>query len=303
MFVVWIAAKIMIKAGLSRIVFSFLYLLSLMPFWFLYVLSDCIYVFLFYVLSYRRKVVQDNLRNSFPNKADVELKQIEKDYYRYLGDLIVESVKSISISAKEVERRMVNLNPEVVANYFAEGKSIIAAVGHYCNWELAAHRFSLVPEYKKIIVYKPLSNKIADAYYQKIRSRFGAMLVPMKGTLRKLAELKNELTFTVLVSDQTPVRHETHYFTQFLNQPTAVFLGVEKMAVMFNTVVIFADVRRVKRGFYEYSYVPLFDNAKQTAPFEITDTHVHCLETMIRREPQYWLWSHRRWKFKPEGSI
>lgn len=293
----------MIKAGLSRIVFFFLYLLSLSPFWFLYLLSDGIYIILYHIIGYRRQVVYHNLVNSFPGKSKEEIKVIEKKYYRYLSDLVVESVKMISISASEVKRRMKAVNPELVTKYHQQNKSIIAAVAHYGNWELAAHRFSLIPEYQKIIVYKPLSNKQADLYYQRIRSRFGALLVPMKSTLRKLVELKRELTFTVLVSDQTPVQHESHYFTRFLNQPTALFLGVEKMAVMFDTVVVFADVRCVKRGYYEYKIVTLFENAKNTEPYAITDTHTKYLEEMIRREPQYWLWSHRRWKFKPEGVI
>ncbi|EHQ29281.1 lysophospholipid acyltransferase family protein [Mucilaginibacter paludis] len=293
----------MIKAGLSRIVFFFLYLLSLLPFWFLYLLADGIYIVLYKIIGYRREVVYQNLINSFPGKGAEEIKVIEKKYYRYLADLIVETIKMISISANEVKRRMKATNPELVTHYYNQNKSIIAAVAHYGNWEMAAHRFSLIPEYQKIIVYKPLSNKRADQYYQQIRGRFGAMLVPMKSTLRKLAALKNELTFTVLVSDQTPVQHEAQYFTRFLNQPTALFLGVEKMAVMFDTVVVFADVRCVKRGYYEYKIVTLFDYAKQTQPYEITDTHTKYLEEMINREPQYWLWSHRRWKFKPEGAV
>lgn len=292
----------MIKAGLSSVVIFFLYLLSLLPFWLLYILSDAIYIILYHIIGYRRDVVEDNLRNSFPEKSAAELKIIEKQYFRYLGDLMVETIKMITISESEVKRRMKAKNPELVSNYYRQGKSIIAAVAHYGNWELAAHAFSLIPEYEKVIVYKPLSNKIADAYYQKIRARFGATLVAMRGTLRKLAELKNQLTFTVLVSDQTPVQHEAQYFTEFLNQQTPVFLGVEKMALMFNSVVIYGDIRCIKRGYYEYTIVPLFENAKATALYEITNTHVKYLETMINKAPQYWLWSHRRWKFKPENN-
>jgi KDO2-lipid IV(A) lauroyltransferase len=293
-------AKVMIKKAFSGVLIFFLYLMSLLPFWILYLLADFIYLVLYYLTGYRRAVVQLNLRNSFPNKASAELKAIEKQYYKYLGDLTVETIKMITISEKEVRRRMLPTNPEVVESYYRQGRSIIGAVGHYGNWELAALGFSLIPNYHKVIVYKPLSNKKADEFYQRVRGRFGAILVSMKGTLRKLVELKKQLTFTVLVSDQTPVRHETQYYTTFLNQQTAVFLGVEKTAKMLNSVVIFGDVQRVKRGFYQYTIVPLTENAAATADHQITDLHVQYLEKMIKREPAFWLWSHRRWKFNPE---
>jgi len=293
----------MIKAVLSRIVIFFLFLVSLLPFWFLYLISDVIYVLLFYIIRYRRHVVQDNLRNSFPEKTIAELQSIEKKYFHYLGDLMVETVKMISISEKEVKRRMIYTNVALFDEYYKQGRTIVAVIGHYCNWEISAHRCSFVPSYKKVYVFKPLSNKVADSYYQKIRGRFGALLVPMRSIFRRLVELRKELTLTVLISDQTPVQGESQYYTTFLNQPTAVFLGVEKMAIAFNSVVIFGDIRRVKRGYYEMDLVPLVENPKETAPHEITELHVKYLEQMILREPQYWLWSHRRWKFKPEGVL
>lgn len=292
----------MIKKGLSRIVFFFLYLLSLLPFWFLYFLSDIIFVILFYVTGYRRKVVQENLKNSFPDKTQQELNDIEKKYYRYLADLIVETVKMITISKKEVLRRINLTNPELIEKYYAEGRSLIAAVGHYCNWELCVLRFSLIPQYEKIMVYKPLSNVESDNYYLKVRGRFGVTLVQMRATLRKLTELRRSLTFTVLAADQTPVQHETQYYTRFLNQQTAVFQGIEKMAIMFNSVIVFGKIKRVKRGFYEYKFVTMVDEPKQTQPNEITNLYLKTLEDMINEEPQYWLWSHRRWKFKPVAT-
>ncbi len=293
----------MIKKGLSRLVIFFLYLVSLLPFWILYLLSDLLYLIIFYIVGYRRKVVQDNLRNSFPGKTVEELNTIERNFYKYFADLIVETVKMISISADEVRRRMIPTNPELVTKYYGQQKHLIGAVAHYGNWELAAHSFGLINEYKKVIVYKPLSNKSADSFYKQVRERFGSILVPMKATLRKLVELKNDLTFTVLVSDQTPVQHEAHYYTTFLNQPTAVFLGVEKIALMLDAAVVFCYVRRIKRGYYEYTLLPITTNSKQTSQYEITELHVRELEKMILNEPQYWLWSHRRWKFKPEDAF
>lgn len=290
----------MIKAGLSRVVFFFLYLVSLLPFWILYMLADVLYVVLFYITGYRRKVVQNNLRNSFPEKSEEELKVIEKKFFHFLADLMLETIKMISISEKEIRRRMIYTNVEIFDEYYKQGRSIIAVIGHYCNWEISAHRCSLVPNYQKVYVYKPLHNEAADSYYRWVRGRFGATMVAMKSTLRKLVELRKVCTLTVLVADQTPGIGEAQYFTTFLNQPTAVFLGAEKIAETFNSVVVFGDIRRVKRGYYEMEIVPLAENPKGMAPHEVTTLHVQYLEKMIRREPEYWLWSHRRWKFGPE---
>ena len=288
----------MIKKGLFRLGIFFLYLVSLLPFWILYLIADLLFVTLYHIISYRRNVVQENLRNAFPDKTEQERSHIEKEYYKYLADLIVETVKMISISEAEMKRRVVCTNPEIIDHYFGLGKSISAVAGHYCNWEWAGSEFST--SRRLFIIYKPLHNELFDEFFKKVRAKFGGVLVPMKQTLRTMVQHKDELTVTVFAGDQTPVREETNYFTDFLNQPTAVFLGIEKIAKLIDSVVIFYDMRRVKRGYYSYTIVPLVENAKETAPYEITNSHVKYLETMINREPQYWLWSHRRWKFKPE---
>ncbi|HEK20320.1 lysophospholipid acyltransferase family protein [Mucilaginibacter sp.] len=279
---------------------SILYLISLLPFWALYLLSDVIYVILFYLVRYRRQVVHSNLVNSFPEKSLAEISTIEKQYYHYLGDLLVETLKMITMSEKSLRKRMQPTNPELVNHYFAQGRSIIAAAGHYCNWELAILGFSLLTTEKRVIVYKPLSNAWVNDYVNRVRARYGAIMVAMKQTLRTFVSYRNDLTFSVLVSDQTPVRHEINYVTTFLSQPTPVFLGIEKLAKMIDAVVIFYKIERVKRGYYRFTMVPLIEQPKQTAEHEITEAHVRFLEQIIRDKPQYWLWSHRRWKYKPE---
>jgi len=293
----------MIKKGLSHLVIFFLFLVSLLPFWLLYLLADVLFVTIYHITGYRRKVVQQNMRNSFPDKTSQELASLERKYYKYLADLIVETVKMITISEKEILRRMHLTNPELIESYYNQNKSLIAAVGHYCNWEMCILRFSLIPQYQKIMVYKPLSNKQSDKYYLKVRGRFGVNLVPMKSTLRKLTELRKNLTFTVLAADQTPVRHEAQYHTRFLNQDTFFFEGAEKMSIMFNSTIVFGQIKYLKRGYYEYTFVPMAEAPKATQPHEITNLYVKSLEDMINNEPQYWLWSHRRWKFKPEAAV
>lgn len=292
----------MINKGLSRLGIGFLYLLSLLPFWMLYLISDFLFVIVYYLVGYRRKVVQENLHNSFPGKSEQERRDIEKKYYKYLCDLIVETVKMITISQKNVAKRVKSTNRELLDDYFNQGKSVIGAVGHYCNWEMANLGLSSYFDATLLVVYKPLTNKIFDDFFIKMRSRLGSILVAMKNTTRTLVKHKDERTFSLLVADQTPVKHEAVYFTEFLNQPTAFFLGIEKLAKLTGQVVVFCDVKRLKRGYYEYSFIPVTEKPKETAEYEITNAYIKCLEEMIRREPQYWLWSHRRWKFKPEDK-
>lgn len=289
----------MIKKGLSGIGIFFLYLISLLPFWILYLISDLLFLLVFYVVGYRRKVVQENLRNAFPEKSEAERKSIERKYFRYLADLIVEIVKLFTISEKELHKRLEPINKELLDHYFSQGKSVIGAVGHYGNWEMAGLRLSLVTDKRRMVVYKPLTNADWDDAFLKMRSRFGATLVSMKNTMRRMVEFRKELMVSVLVSDQTPVKGEATYFTTFLNQPTAVFLGIEKLAKMLDSPVVFCDIRRKKRGYYSCTVVPLFEDPKATAEHEITDAHVRYLEKVIMERPEFWLWSHRRWKFKP----
>jgi len=289
----------MIKKWPSYIGVFFLYLLSLLPFWLLYLISDLLFVILYYVTGYRRKVVQENLRNSFPERSEEERRAIEKRYFKYMADLMMETIKSVSMSEKQVRKRMICTNPEVIEHYFGQGKSILAAAGHYGNWELACLNFGFLTDKIKMVVYKPQSSEVFTDFFNRTRSRFGTIMISMKQTLRKLIEYKNELTFTVLAADQTPSRNEALYFTTFLNQPTAVFIGVEKLTSIRDCVVIFYRIDLVKRGYYTYTLVPLVENPKETKPFEITKIQVSYLETLIREKPEYWLWSHRRWKIKP----
>ncbi|MCC8407642.1 lysophospholipid acyltransferase family protein [Mucilaginibacter sp. UR6-1] len=292
----------MINKGLSYIGIGFLYLVSLLPFWFLYLIADVLFVVIYYVTGYRRKVVQQNLRNAFPEKSDEEREKIERDFFRYFADLIVEIIKGITLSERQIIKRIKILNADLINGYFEQGRNVIGAVGHYGNWEMSALSLGVITDKPRIIVYKPLSNKLFERFFIYVRSRFGATLVAMKNTLRKLSEVRRQISITVLVADQTPVRHEAHYFTTFLNQPTAVFLGVEKLAKMMDAVVVFCDLKLVKRGHYTCTFVPLTENPKQTAEYEVTELHVKYLENMIRQEPRYWLWTHKRWKFKPEDK-
>ncbi len=277
-----------------------LYLISLLPFPVLYLLSDILYVFLYYIFKYRRKVVAKNLLNSFPEKTKSELEQIEKRFYRHLADLMFESVKTISISANEIKKRFVFKNLEILTKYLQNGRSVIAVSGHYGNWEWGPVATGLELKEKVLVVYKPLSDKRFERLMNTMRSRFGSIMVPMKLTMRKVIEYKNEPNVLVLVGDQTPTREESQYFTKFLNQQTAVFLGVEKIALKTNNPIVYFSINKTKRGYYECVVKSLIDSPELTSEHEITNLHIGELEKNIRFKPEYWLWSHKRWKFSPE---
>jgi KDO2-lipid IV(A) lauroyltransferase len=294
----------MIIKGLSRIGVFFLYLISLLPFWILYAISDFLYLVLYRIVGYRKAVVRENLTNSFPEKTVAELRSIEKKYFHYLCDLIMETIKMFTISATEVRSRMKPASVDTdfrINEYLKQNRTVLIAAGHYCNWEYSCLSGSMITDKaERLAVYKPMASEVFDEQFKKVRSRFGATPVAMKDTLRKLVTLRGKPSMTVLVSDQTPVRETVQYFAPFLNQPTAIFLGVEKLAKATNAVVGFWDVKCTKRGFYEYEFVVLTAEPKATADYEITNMHVAYLEKMIQTGPQYWLWSHKRWKFKPE---
>jgi Kdo2-lipid IVA lauroyltransferase/acyltransferase len=290
----------MIKKSLFGLTAFFLYLLSLLPFWLLYVFADLLFVVLYYVTSYRRKVTKSNLKNAFPQKTVEERQLIEKNFYRFLADNILESLKMRSMSAESIRRHCKINNPDEVTKHFEKGKAVLLATGHYANWEWGNLILSLTFREKLFVIYKPLSDKNFDVSLNKMRSKFGAIMVPMKATLRRIAELKNQSYLFAFAGDQTPTRHESQYFISFLNQPTAVFLGVEKIAKTTNNPVVYLHINRLKRGFYEYTFTTLVEEPNLTREYEITNLHTRKLEQIIEQKPELWLWSHRRWKFSPE---
>ncbi|WP_165784683.1 lysophospholipid acyltransferase family protein [Solitalea longa] len=273
-----------------------LYLIALLPFPVLYLLSDFLKVILFDLIGYRKKVILTNLRNSFPHKSVDEINQIATKFAKNLSDMMLEGVKMLTLTKKQLHERFVITNPELLLNYQNQGRSVIGVVGHMINWEWAGFIQSSSSPFPTIIVYKPLQNDHFDQLVYKMRARFGAVLVAMKSTFRKLTEYKNKPYILVLAGDQYPGKGDTKYKTTFLNQPTYVFLGTERIAQMTNSVVIFCDIRKVARGRYEVTFIPLTENPKETAENEISEMHIKYLEKVIGEQPEIWLWSHRRWK-------
>lgn len=281
----------------KNILSAALWLLSKLPFWLLYLISDILFVLIYYIFGYRKKVVYKNLRLSFPEKSEKEIHKIAKEFYKYLPDIFVETIKMISISKEEVIKRLEPLNPEEVYRHFNAGKSIVGVTAHYCNWELAIHGLSLMTDNPKLIIYKPLNNKGFDSIFNNIRSRFGATMVPMKQILRHIIKLKNTPHISMFVADQTPLYQDSDYFMTFLNQEALVYTGTERIARLTGNPVVFCEIRRkAKRGYYYCKFTTLVEDPKEYQEHEITQIHNQFTERIIREEPQYWLWSHNRWK-------
>ncbi len=277
----------------------FIYLISLLPFRALYVVSDGLYLLLYRVLGYRKDVVLTNLRNSFPDKTEEEIQSIAKKYYKYLCDLFLETFKTLTINKKTMLKHCYfNSQAKALFDELAkENKSIILVLGHLGNWEWAGNTVSLQLKQQLYVIYHPISNKYFDWLMYKMRTRFGTKLIAMKDTFREMLENKAELNATAFIADQTPAP-ESAYWTTFLNQDTPVFKGTELIARKINYPVVYATVKRVKRGEYELFAEMLCEVPKATTEGEISELHTRKLERDIIAQPEIWLWSHRRWKHK-----
>lgn len=289
------------KQLLANIGIFILKLLGNTPFWLLYICADFIYLISYYVVGYRKKTVFRNLKNSFPEKTDQEIHQITIAFYRHFADLVVETIKSFQISEETLRKRISYKNPEVLNELYAQGKNVALLSGHYGNWEwtMAMPKFI---QHQLNVIYRPMQNKQIDTFMKKVRSRFGMLLIPAKTSLRTMLEIEKsgQLSATYYLADQTAL-YDTKYWMMFLNQETPVFPGPEKVASRLKQAVVFMDIQKVKRGYYEVEFTKLFNDASQTREYEVTKTHLKFLEGIIRKRPELWLWSHKRWKHtRPE---
>ena len=279
---------------------TFIFITSLLPFWLLYRLSDLTRFFLFNLVGYRKKVIHENLRNSFPEKSDKEIDRIAKKFYKNLTDIIFEVIKVRTIRLKTLQKRYVYKNLDIINKQFDNGKSVILTIGHCGNWEWMGPTIDHSLKPPGYAVLKPLSDKFMDNYINRLRTRFAddERLIPFKQTFRKLIKLKDELIYSLMAADQTPHKDEINYWSTFLHQDTPFFLGTEKIAKALDHSVVYMEIVRVKRGYYEITTRLITDNPKNTGQYEITESFIKELENSIQRNPDNWLWSHRRWKYK-----
>lgn len=284
------------------IALPFLYAIAWLPFPLLYLLSDLTYVLIYHVLKYRRGVVITNLRNSFPDMEEAELQRTAARFYRYFCDLVLETVKTLAITRKAVRDRVDFSGTEILRTYAERGQSVVLVLGHLGNWELAGARYSVEPGLPQLhVIYHPLQNEHFDRLMIRMRTRLGTKLYTMRETAKAMLRDRHLVTATAFIADQTPPP-ETAYWTTFLNQDTPVFLGTETLARKLGYPVVYIAVTRPVRGRYQLTAETLVENPGETRAGEITEKHTERLERDIRKHPDLWLWTHRRWKHKRHSA-
>ena len=284
---------------LYYIIVSIWYVFSLLPMSVHYVISDLLFWILYKIVGYRRDVVWKNLSESFPEKSEEELRKIERGFYHFFCDYLVETVKLMTISQAEMKRRIVFKNAELVDEIMGSGQSIALYLGHYCNWEwVSSVPLWVNPNAWCGQVYHPLENKDFDKLFLKIRERMGAHCIAMQDTLREVVKHKRENQPIIIgyISDQKPHWVNIHHWVDFLNHDTPVLTGTERIVRKMNHAVMYLDIQRVRRGYYEAEFKLVTREPQKMKDYELTDIYFEMLEKSIRRAPEFWLWSHNRWK-------
>jgi KDO2-lipid IV(A) lauroyltransferase len=272
--------------------------ISLLPFPVLYAISDFLFFVIYRVIGYRKVVVMKNIKNSFPEKTEKEHRQIQEQFYHHLCDLVVESLKAFTISEKEVLKRVTCKNPQMIDAYAEQKKSVIVAGGHYNNWEIFAVAVDKIIKHKTIGIYKPLTNKFFDDKMRSTRSKYGLLMIPTNRVKHYIEKYTDTPIAIIFGFDQSPSNPYKAYWTKFLNQDTAVLYGTEKFAREYNYPVLYGRINKEKRGYYSFEFFKVTDNPNELKQGEITEVITNSLEKDIQTMPQYWLWSHKRWKHK-----
>lgn len=274
-------------------------LISYLPWRVLYLLSDGLFCLLYYVVRYRRRIVRKNLTESFPDKDRAAIRQIERNFYRFFADMFLESCKLASMSQEEIRRRMKFKQVDAVNSMLRQGKSVAVYLGHYGNWEWV----SSMPLWleKGVIgaqIYHKLRNGAMERLMLYIRERMGAVSVDMRKTARYVTELANNHKVCTIgfIADQSPRWNESRHFLPFLHHSVPVLTGTEKIAKHYGFEVFFLEVNRVKRGYYEAEFIRLHENPRSVPDFELTALYFQHLERAIQRRPEFYLWTHNRFK-------
>ncbi len=270
-------------------------MLSLLPFGALHLLSDLFYQVGYKLLKYRVKLVKTNLELSFPDKSAQEIEHILDEFYSNFFDIILETIKLISISKKGIRMHIRKGDVGILEKYYEENQSIVLAIGHFGNWELSAIAYMIedFPNVKGI--YKPVTNKFFDELMIRIRTRFGGGVYAMEETMQRIRANMGNLTAIGLLADQNPSNHNA-YWHSLMGRETPVFTSVEMIARRFDFPVVYWKIDRIGRGKYEYSAELMFDKPKETSKFEITHKYIELIERDINADPSNWLWTHNRWK-------
>ncbi len=275
---------------------------KIFPFWLLYKISNLFYLLFFYVFKYRRKTVMKNLKNSFPEKSDKEIWEISKKFYRNFADIILESTKGFSMNIDKLVKRYRIINPEILDQYYKKGKSVIFVASHFSNWEWGVLCTGWQINHYAIGLYKPLSNKYMDKYMKFSRAAWGMNLESIYETTKTFDNNVNKPAGFIMLADQCPINYSKAIWMTFLNQETACLHGPEKHATRLDLPVIFCDIQRVNRGKYTVEFSLLEEHPARTSKGEITKKYMQRLEKSIIQKPENWLWTHRRWKRRKDGT-
>lgn len=279
------------------LVYPIIWLLSILPMRVLHVLSDLIYILIYYIIGYRKKVVRNNLKLAFPEKSKQALLKIEKKSFHHFTDTFMEMIKSFTISEKEISKRFVYKNTHILEDLYKQNKSLIIMAGHYANWEWVVNVSNIVP-YKGYAAYKKVKNKYFENKVKTSRTRFGAEFIPTSEfmNLIKFHHKEHIIALYGLLSDQSPKLSKTHYWSNFMGVNVPVHTGAEMLAKKYNYPVIYFKTERVKRGYYESTIEVLAENPLDFKDYEITDVFLQKLEKQIRNKPEYYFWTHKRFK-------
>lgn len=287
------------KHFLENIATGLILLLSKLPLRLLYILSDFAYFIVRYVAGYRRGVIQRNIAASFPEKTAKERERIISDFYHFFCDYAVETIRQLSMPAAEMRRRMIFEGLDEMQQVMEQRQFAFIYLGHFCNWEWVSSLGLWTPEeWQCAQLYRPLENKMFDRIFLRLRSRFGSENIPKNTILRRIAGYKREDKKIVIgfISDQSPRPANIHDWVDFLHQDTPVFTGTERIAKSVDAAVFFADMQREGRGRYRCRFQKMSDNVHTIPDYELTEAYMRLLEANIRRQPAFWLWSHKRWK-------
>lgn len=263
----------------------------------MFVFSDIFYSIGYKIFNYRVKLVKSNVSLAFPSKSENEIDLIVSEFYHNFFDIILETVKLITISKSDIDKRMPKGDMSIVEKYYKENQSIILCIGHFGNWELGALSY-MIEEYPNVKgVYKPVTNAFFDDLMIQIRTRYGGGVYPMEETLTRMRDNIGNLTAIGLLADQNPSNHNAYWYS-LMGRDTPVFTSAEMIARRFDFPVVYLKIDRLGRGKYELSGELISDNPRETEKFEITHKYFELIERDIRENPSNWLWTHNRWKRK-----
>ncbi|MDK2772829.1 MAG: lysophospholipid acyltransferase family protein [Flavobacterium sp.] len=281
------------------LVYALLWLISILPFPIFYFVSDCIFVLIYYIIGYRKKTVRSNIQLTLPHLSKKEQLQVERKFYKYMCDMFMEMIKTLTISESEIKKRFSFTNIDLFHEYENKNKSIILFYAHYASWEWSV-TLGFYTKFKGYGIYKKLRNPYFDKLVRDIRSKFGATLIDTKDTKKSITDNEKNGILGVygFISDQTPTRQKAKYWDTFMGHEVPIHTGGESLARSLDMNVLYMKVSKVKRGYYEATFIPITDNINAEPEFEVSKKFIREVEKQIYEAPEYYFWTHKRWKHK-----